>query len=379
MCTCDRGFGERFLPYQLAHGTDLHSGLRVDVTLGFVPNVCNECRGLRPEPSPKAEIHGRTSKIVRYYWRELYFATTQRFADWLEQEGGKAAVPRPQQVAKRKEIEMEVLTELKDLHARTPKYTYGETPASQVLSECSVPIVNLSASYVNAPDGTRTLSNGLGTFGTVEGLVAAHYRQEGYDVIECESRPFHALFGIYMYLLIEDPADKLQRFIGFGRRSPPVGDEAPQIWMNLPRDFGRPGYATRRADAIEEHLGMLEGQTDWLFDYWLEPSCDLRQYLWAHTPHDVDRARRLAKVLGDKTLITILRYLVSSYWAHYTGWPDLFAFKGDSYLFAEVKGSGDTLSEDQKRWVRGNATTIGLPFTLVRVHRVGSRSGPLSK
>ncbi len=266
------------------------------------------------------------------------------------------------------------MADLKELHARFPKYVYRKSPASQVLFECKVPILDLSAKYVSAPDGTRTLSNHLGTFETPDALVAAYYRQLGYEVMECESRPFQALFSIFMCLLIQDPADDLQRFVGFGRRSPPVGDESPQIWTFLPQDFGRPGYATRRADAIANHFSMLEEQLDWLFNYWLEPSSDLREYLWAHTPRDVECARRLAKVLSERTLLKILRYLVEAYWARYTGWPDLFLVKGDSYLFAEVKGSGDTLSEDQKRWVRDNSNMLELPFTLVRVHRECRRS-----
>ncbi len=94
ICACDRAFAERFLPHQLNRGADLHTALDVEVTLGFVSTVCNECRGLPAEACPKAEIYGRSSKIVRYYWRELYFETTRRFADWLDAQGGTSAVPR---------------------------------------------------------------------------------------------------------------------------------------------------------------------------------------------------------------------------------------------------------------------------------------------
>src|SRR5512147_1335531 len=71
MCACDREFAERFRPHQLRRARDRYSGLDVPVTLGFQPGICAECRGLPPEPSPKAPLRGHTSKIRRYYWREI--------------------------------------------------------------------------------------------------------------------------------------------------------------------------------------------------------------------------------------------------------------------------------------------------------------------
>jgi hypothetical protein len=53
----------------------------------------------------------------------------------------------------------------------------------------------------------------------------------------------------------------------------------------------------------------------------------------------------------------------------FCGWPDLLAYKGDEYFFAEIKSSGDKLSEDQKDWIRGNYEILGLPFKLVKIHR----------
>jgi hypothetical protein len=35
-----------------------------------------------------------------------------------------------------------------------------------------------------------------------------------------ESRPFHVLFGVYFWLLIQDPADPNVRIVGFGSRGP---------------------------------------------------------------------------------------------------------------------------------------------------------------
>jgi hypothetical protein len=73
MCACDADVGRAFLPHQLEEGSDYGTRARVRVNLGFLPAACRECRGLPREAHPAAEIHGRTSKIKRYYWREIWF------------------------------------------------------------------------------------------------------------------------------------------------------------------------------------------------------------------------------------------------------------------------------------------------------------------
>ena len=46
----------------------------------------------------------------------------------------------------------------------------------------------------------RMIINALGAFKTTETLAAAHFQSQGFDSMQCESRPFHVLFGIYMWL-----------------------------------------------------------------------------------------------------------------------------------------------------------------------------------
>ena len=54
------------------------------------------------------------------------------------------------------------------------------------------------------------------------------------------------------------------------------------IWIRLPDDFGTRGYGVRRAEAIRKHLSAVicePRELQRLFDLWLDPSEDLRQYL----------------------------------------------------------------------------------------------------
>jgi hypothetical protein len=191
-----------------------------------------------------------------------------------------------------------------------------------------------------------------------------------------ESVPFHVLFGIYMWRLIQDARDPLVRVVSFGSRTDYQGaKEGDEIHTVLPSDFGTPGYAQRRADAIDEHLsdGLHDG-LEWLFDYWFDDSSDFREYLWAQREENARRARQLIEVLPADVIVRILRYLVGDYWGRFTGWPDLLVHKDGAFFFAEVKASKDRLSKEQKRWIADNATELRLPFKLVKIHRVATQS-----
>jgi len=320
-----------------------------------------------------AEIYGRTSKVERYYWREIYFETTRRFAAWAESNGYTddqvARQENPEMYAR---IEKGVLDEIKELHNRSPKYVYQEKSQEEVMRENKVEIVRLYGTYENHTERRISISDGSGGY-SAEDFVALHYKRQGYESLFAESTPFHAIFAVFMWLLIQDPRDPLVRIVGFGDRTAyETGGESKQIWTHLPEDFGTPGYAKRRANAIEEHFAMIPHEREellWMFDYWLEPSSDLRQYLWAHRQQDVDRARELVSLLPIDAIHRILRYLMVDYWGRYTGWPDLVIYKPNEYCFVEVKSSKDRLREDQKNWIRGNNAELHLPFKLVKIHK----------
>ena len=372
MCMCDEPFGRRFLPHQLGSGTVLDSQERVPVTAGFQPNICQECRGLPVEAAPVAAIHGRTTKIRRYYWREIFFETTRRLATW-EEAGGTAADASKM----RQKIEKKVVTEIVEAHRQRPKYNMSEPSAADIIERHGVEVVNLRAAYV--ADGKKGAVI-LGDEGvcSAEAFAEDHFRRMGYDVMKLESAPFHVLFGVFMWLLIQDLRDKRQRFVGFGNRSAAdTGVDMPMVHTSLPEDFGAPGYDRRRARAIAKHLKLIlpeRGEMLWLFDYWLSGSESLRQYLWAHRDTDIASARRLIEILPPETVKRVLAYLAASYWKRYLGWPDLLVSKDDEFFFAEVKSSSDKLSDDQKDWIAGNAEYLRLPFKLVKIHRASGRS-----
>lgn len=279
-------------------------------------------------------------------------------------------------------MERDVLEEIKQRHSSNPKYDFREPSQAEVLSKYDIEIVRLDATFV-----PKSQTKGVGIFDgeevvSAEEFVCRYYRRRNWDVLFCESRPFHVLFGIYMWLLVQDPGDPLGEMRGFGAKMDRPSHsltKGEQVWTRLPRDFGTKGYAQRRAEAINEHFESMlpadQGELLWRFDYWVEGSALLRDYLWAHDPVDVTRARTIVEILTPDVTIRVLRYLVGNYWGRYTGWPDLLAHRGREFFFAEVKASKDGLSGEQKRWIADNAVDLGLPFRLVKINRAATASG----
>jgi hypothetical protein len=305
MCACDEAIGRRHLPHQLDRGVELETQKRVPVTAGFVANVCETCRGLPLTPYPTAAIHGQTSKLRRYYWREIAFEEMARFGRWSDAHGNPER-GSPEAIEAANQIKKDVLEHFKQLHAAQPKYVYNTEKDSDIVKACAVEQVDLTAAYTTDPAGKGAIIVGSTGPCKVEDFVADHYRALGFETMRLESRPFHVLFGVYMWLLIQDFTDPLVRTEAIGDRNAYERGEANKlVWFQRPQDFGTKGYAARRAEAIGEHLSpalLEDGELLWLFDYWLKPSENLRQYLWAHRKPDVECARKVVELLPPASI-----------------------------------------------------------------------------
>lgn len=388
-CACDREIAENVLPHQAGRGVDPRTRARVPVTTPLFPDVCPGCRGAAPIPYP-ATTRGATSKLQRYYWHEIWKTTQLRFLAWCRAQGLSAldAHGRPligryarEHADEYGRIRRDVLDGIALAHQQRPVYDFSEPSDADLLAANSVVIDEIDACYVT-PTVRRARVLPLGgrdpdQATSVEVFVADILRGDSQAVMFCESRPVHALYGCLMWLWVQDPADPELQPRRFGGRDGIGADARGMIWTMLPPDFGAVGHAERRASELDAYLAWLPDEISELvgvYDYWLEPSRPLRQYLWAYTAEDEGRARILLRVLGPQRVKTILRYLAEHYWGRYLGWPDLFAWREsqDRFLepqFVEVKSSGDKLSADQREWIEGNARQLRLPFRLAKVHR----------
>lgn len=391
-CACSSDVAVHVLPHQAMRGVDPETRGRVAVTLPLEAGVCAECRG-GPWPAwPKSPRRGAGSVIHRYYWHELWTRTQAGLLAWCREQGlplldndGSPLLPRhardhPGTV---EAIEQDVLAGLRGEHDHAPRYAVERPSDANVLAAHRVEVEAVPAVYVDPSPG-KALVVAPGTMDPahavgVEEYVAALEHDRGRATMFLESRPVQCLWGALMWPWVQHPADDRLMPNGFGGRDGVDADERGMIWTLLPEDFGSPGHARRRADALDEHLAWLPDDTAGLlavYDMSLDPSRALRQYLWAYTPDEESRGRTLVRVLGAARVKTVLRALAVDYWDRYLGWPDLLAWEeapdgpaGAGLI--EVKSSGDRLSDDQRRWIALNDDVLGLPFRIVKVHRKG--------
>jgi hypothetical protein len=375
MCACDQDFARNFLPHQTQEGTEFKSQRRVAVTAGFQPKICSECRGLPADAAPHAEGYGNTSKIKRYYWRELCFDARRRQATWeaenpnASEEERRAAYPG---------FQAEALETVKILHATKPKYSFAEPSQSEILALYKVPVIDLKAPYAPTPTRGAVIQQG-GSIISPERFAQDWLESQGWNVMQLESQPLHVLFGVFFWRLIQDYEDPLARMVGFAEKTEESVHGGPgQVWALHPSDFGSEGYAERRRRAVDRHFREIAREDDllWLFDYWLPYSHELRQYLWAHRQRHVDCARKLVEILPRTAIDCILRYLLDAYWDRYLGWPDLFMYRDQEFEFAEVKSSSDRLNGNQKAWIRNNHDILHFKFRIIKIHRSSGRAGP---
>jgi len=368
-CACDEDFAERFISHQIDFATDPDSGLKVR-SRGFQPGLCNECRGLEAVPAPRSDGYRSGGKVQRYYWREIYMGTTVRLDEWCSEHDHSWDSGHPDVRRQATRLRRAVVDEMKLLAKTSPKYDTSEQSSLEVLSEAHVATIAMSATYVRL-DGRPRLVRGEKTL-AVEDWVAAELEATGCSVLRCESRPFHALFGILMWMWVQQPGDPEAQVVMFGGRDNIEADQDGMIWTVLPRDFGARGHARRRRVELDEHLAWLADDSDGLlqmFDYWIAPSQQLCAYLWAHDDETVSSARKLIEIMGVEVVKRILRFLAEGYWDRYLGWPDLLVERNATWYLAEVKSSKDRLSGIQKAWIRENSRHLELPVKIIKVHR----------
>lgn len=402
-CRCDADLAIHVLPHQAGRGVHPHSQDPVPVTVPLALGVCFRCRGEAPPPFPKSPHRGATSVVHRYYWHELWTQSQQGFIDWCRTQGhvmtdqaGRSRIAdlRRSHSDALERIESTVLSALRELHARSPLYDTSRVSDNDLLLGAGVRISRLHAAYLTPSPGPKAMVLPVGATDpalatSVEDFAAQHFRQLGFEVMKLESRPLQCLYGCLMWMWVSG-FDPETRLVFFGGREGAESDENGLIPTWIPRDFGTANHSERRRDSLIEHLNFLPDDTGellWVYDYWLDPSRTLRQYLWAYTEVEEVKARELIRVLGAKQVKRVLRFLADDYWERYLGWPDLLIWRerneppmaptlssragasGYEARFVEVKSSRDRLSDDQRAWMRLNHEVLNLPAEVLKVHR----------
>jgi len=356
MCECEKELGLKLLPHQLAYGNEYGTQKRYIVT-GFAQNICPTCRGENEEPHPRA--YG--SKIERYYWREVSKSYLIMVLDWQTERGIQIQdivdfESRFPKEAKRMKKEAKNIWSKR--HKETPKYIIDEPTEADFLMEIKVPERYLTAKYVEIKEKGKKIGKWINESGApcfVEEYVADWYKTKGFTVRRCESRIISILLGTFCSAIILDHNNSIRNALmsGFGSR---------EFYKSKSKEFEELVIEMNQAKGLQI-----------LFEDLLYPSKGLRSYLGVNDNDSIELGRIAIRTMPKSVILDCIKWGFEYFWDHRPGWPDLFVFNEDNYLFVEVKSQHDKLSLNQMKWFRWAIQEANIPCEIVRVQEDKSK------
>lgn len=143
MCSCDEYLGKKYFKHQINTACILETQERIQVTHGFQKNICPECRHEKSINAP-SNSYGNTSKIKKYYWREIYLRSLKLY-DIKYNSNNLYEIDK----TKMEIITKEVIEIIKNEHSIEPKYQYKEISQNDFLKQYSINILQRKVIYHN--------------------------------------------------------------------------------------------------------------------------------------------------------------------------------------------------------------------------------------
>lgn len=377
MCVCEAELAHQFLPHQTKRGTEYGTRKRYPVA-GFATGLCPSCRGEVEKPHPMAAVRGRKSKIERFYWREIT-KTYHAFAhDWLAE--NKEQVRDIIEFQNRfPEISAELRKQARaywqKAHRAEPKYDLSEPTQEALHGDVDIPQTIVRATYAQVMRANQKIGkwqNSEGEFVSAEAVAKEFYLSQEWQAYVCERKLISTLYGTFCFTVVQDADDPR---IVVGQRGSTRGwttanRNTKLISIPLPQDFGTPEHFNRRAAEYARLFDFLRGESlPDLFERWLEPSENLRDYLWVNDDSAVALARTVVQAVSNVEILKWLEWVARDFWQRQPGWPDLFLARESGFRFAEVKSPHDELSQEQMRWFRWAVGEANIPCEICRIKK----------
>ena len=193
---------------------------------------------------------------------------------------------------------------------------------------------------------------------SIEEAVLRYFQEQGFSGYHAENVLWVGLFGLAFWdiVFLSLPGTFFNRY------------------QRGPRDLFRPEFRRRRAKLIEERLNHIESSQSWLNE--ILDLYDRKRGIANDLVHWKFLSRELLEqsvnLVPRRHLVAIFDKLSQNPGANKSGFPDLILFPAPRrrtatrYELIEVKGPGDQLQINQKRWLKYFAKN-GIPYRIIRV------------
>lgn len=363
ICECEKEIAQTFLPHQITSGIELGTGVRYPVD-GFLPNICESCRGEPETPYPMR--YG--TLIDRYYWREITKTYYTSALEWIK--ANKVSIKNIVDFEKRypkisSSLKKDAKKKWRDFHKNSPKYNTTELIDENKLNLIKKITEEIKLTSITVKENKRSkqkwIIDGL-EYDRIESAIAHHYKTQGFTVWYSELRLISALIGVYCTLASNyDPGiDLTLKHLTKNWEERNRVDKHSLLTKQM--NYGTREYYLRQELEVEQLIKTLNEADDLysLFESLIDKEKRRLEQQKIGAPYwtslDVDEyglnlTRDVVKNLPKEIILKLIEYAVYYFYGNRQGWPDLLCIKDSDYLFVEVKSPTDNLRPEQIDWL----------------------------
>ena len=129
-----------------------------------------------------------------------------------------------------------------------------------------------------------------------------------------------------------------------------------------PSDMFSPAFCQTRKELIAARLLALQDQeylSNLILDHFEKKHLLANHFVnWSKLSREL--IERFLTAISNDALLSVFKRLLVDPGSNRSGFPDLVIFHQDGFKLVEVKGPGDRLQENQRRWLH-HFSKIGIP------------------
>ena len=170
----------------------------------------------------------------------------------------------------------------------------------------------------------------------VEWAVLDSLASEGWQTFYLENHFLNTLFGLAYWDIIFTPVDGA--FIN--------------PYQRQPLDLYRDSFKTKRRHIIDARLAEIRTSGIRQFTSIIDDKYGLQNPFVAWDVVEKEWIELAITTIPNAVLAALFKTMLIDLKTYQAGMPDLIAFKGNHWFWCEVKGPGDRLQDNQKRWMK---------------------------